>query len=136
MGLNDTQVFVDFNFVPPSIRRAIGLLGFIHKRVQEKCHPVLLQALSFSPDLRYKFHNRILVSHFDEVSSFRSTCNNSLWMYVLIYSRLAQHIVEIEDVKGFQSKLTHLARHRAEANDPHWRDAHQSCEDVVRYFYT
>ncbi len=32
IGIDDAQAFVDFNFAPPSLRRAIGMLGFVHKR--------------------------------------------------------------------------------------------------------
>jgi hypothetical protein len=32
LALTDTDAFIKYNFAPPSLRRAIGMLGFIHKR--------------------------------------------------------------------------------------------------------
>ena len=36
LGLSDKEAFVDHNFAPPSLRRAIGILGFLHKRVLQE----------------------------------------------------------------------------------------------------
>ena len=52
-----------------------------------------------------------------------------------IYNRLPQHLIDIQDVHVFQSKLTHLARTRAKNNDATWREAYQNCADVMNYFY-
>ena len=39
LGLSDKDVFISFNFAPPSLRRAIGIFGFLHKRFLQECHP-------------------------------------------------------------------------------------------------
>ena len=118
LGSNDTSAFVDFNFAPPSLRRAIAMLGFIHKRVQGTCHPALVKDLPFVSDRSYTFHSKTLESHFNQVRAYRGLYNTSLWSYVLIYNRLPQGLIEQETVKSFQSKLTHIAKVRAQGNDP------------------
>ena len=46
LGSDDKHVFVEHNFAPPSLRRTIGILGFLHKRNLGTCHPAL-QGLFF-----------------------------------------------------------------------------------------
>ena len=53
-------------------------------------------------------------------------------MYVLIYNRLPQVLVDCETVSAFQGKLTQLAKVCAQRDDGNsWRSAFQSCADVV-----
>ena len=53
-------------------------------------------------------------------------------MYVLIYNRLPQVLVDCETVSAFQGKLTQLAKVRAQRDEGNaWRNAFQSCADVV-----
>jgi len=57
-------------------------------------------------------------------------------MYALIYNRLPQDLVDAESVAAFQGKLTQLAKMRAQLDDgQEWRQAFQSCGDVVAFFY-
>ena len=39
LGLSKEQAFMDFNFAPPNLRRNVGILGLLHKRVLGLCHP-------------------------------------------------------------------------------------------------
>ena len=39
LHLTKEVAFLDYNFAPPCLRRDIGILGFLHKRVLGKCHP-------------------------------------------------------------------------------------------------
>ena len=62
--------------------------------------------------------------------------DNSIYMYILIYNRLPQEIVDAPSVTSFQGKLTQLAKLRAGRDEGHeWRSAFQSCQDVVNFFY-
>jgi len=135
LNLSDTEAFVTFNFAPPSLRRAIGLLGLLHKRTLGLCHPALCQALPFVQDAEHRYHTKTLVSNLELVHAFWPLYNKSLWMYVLIYNRLPQDMVNSESVSCFQSKLTQIAKYRAQIGDIHWREAFQSCEDVIRFFH-
>ena len=78
VGMDDAQAFVEFNFAPPSLRRAIAMLGFVHKRVLGTCHPALAEAFPFSADHRWIYHNKTLVSHLGEVRAFKGLYDNSM----------------------------------------------------------
>ena len=131
IGYVDTEAFVEFNFAPPSLRRAIGILGFIHKRILGLCHPALCQALPFHTNPGYG-HLKVLCTYMETVNASWALYFRSLWQYVYIYNRLPQGLVDTPSVKTFQAKHTHLTKERAKNNDSNWRDAFQSCEDVIR----
>jgi len=135
LAISDTEAFVRHNFAPPSIRRRIGMLGFIHKRVLEVCHPALIKDLAFESVQDSVFHDRTLVSHWPEVREHARMYNNSLYAYILMYNRLPQEIVNSASVSKFQSELTKLAKDRAEQGHENWRCAYKDCKDVVDFFY-
>ena len=39
LAITDTQAFVDFNFAAPAMRRVLGLLPLVHKRILQICRP-------------------------------------------------------------------------------------------------
>ena len=39
LDVDPRDAFMEFAFAPPSLRRNIGILGLLHKRVIGKCHP-------------------------------------------------------------------------------------------------
>ena len=134
--MNDRIAFIEHNFAPPSLRRAIGILGFLHKRSLGCCHPALQAVLPLRVGQANAFHSRQLEPFFDRVSGYRALYDNSIYMYVLVYNRLPQVLVDCETVSSFQSKLTHIAKVRAQQDHTDsWRGAFQSCADVVNYFY-
>ena len=137
LGLTDKAAFVLHNFAPPSLRRAIGILGFLHKINLGTCHPALRSLFPPSSDPNSVFHSMQLESFFGTVRCNRALYSNSIYMYILIYNRLPQAIVDMESVSSFQGKLTQLAKLRAERDEGHnWRSAFQSCQDVVNFFYS
>ena len=112
------------------------MLGFLHKRVLGKCHPALFSVFPFRTGATPGFHSRQLESFFDAVRGHRALYNNSIFVYILIYNRLPQELVDSDTVSAFQSKLTQLAKGRAQQDDTNsWREAFQSCADVVNFFY-
>ena len=89
LGLTDTEAFVRYNFAPPSLRRGIGLLGFLHKRVLGACHPALVQALPFASGLIANFHDKALHPFSGEVLyQRRRLYDRSLYSYIHMYNRL------------------------------------------------
>ena len=136
LGISDREAFVEYNFAPPSLRRRIGMLGFLHKRVLGICHPALIQALPLDPVQAGRFHQQSLMSHWFDVRAHSKMYNNLLYMYILMYNRLPEEIVNLPSVSSFQSKLTNLARDRADQGQENWRCAYQDCKDVVDFFYT
>ena len=135
LGLDDRSAFIEYNFAPPSLRRAIGILGFLHKRVLGTCHPALESIFPFE-DNEYRYHTKTLRSFWNEVRGHRALYNNSIYMYILIYNRLPQELVDSENVTTFQGKLTQLAKMRAQRDEGiSWRMSFQSCADIVSFFY-
>ena len=135
LGLTDTDAFMNYNFAPPSLRRCIGLLGFLHKRVIGQCHPALLSALPLAADLQANYHTKAL-HPFCELRQYNDRLfMRSLFAYILIYNRLPQVLVDTISVKNFQSKLTTLAKVRAQANRGDWRKCFQDCAEIHDMFY-
>jgi len=131
LGLTDTEAYVEHNFAPPSLRRAIGILGFLHKRVLGICHPGLREALPCEIQDGMQWHDKALESNFTSVCSHPRLYNKSLWCYVLIYNRLPQAVIDEKSVAGFQKQLNIVAKWSAECGDRLWRESFQSCMDVV-----
>ena len=55
--------------------------------------------------------------------------------YVLVYNRLPQGLVDKKNVQAFQKGLNAVAKSRADAGQSTWREAFQSCMDVVNAFH-
>ena len=136
IGMTDTETFVVHNFAPPSLRRCIGLLGLLHKRVLGKYHPGLAHVLPFAEGLQADYHSKALHPYSDMQHYQARLYRRSLFAYVLIYNRLPQALVDLPSVKCFQSKLTHLAKHRAQIDQEGWRSSFQNCEEIVKMFYS
>ena len=130
LGISDSEAFGTYNFAPPSLRRRIGILGFLHKRTLGQCHPYLEIAfpLSTYPE---GFHNRTLHSFVDEVVYHRRLYFRSIYGFIHIYNRLSQELVDSPSVNIFQTRLTHIAKVRAQSSDVRWRQAFADCVDVL-----
>ena len=48
--MSEAEAFLKHNFAPPTLRRNIGLLGVLHKRVLGKSHPMMERLLPFRSD--------------------------------------------------------------------------------------
>jgi len=135
IGISDTVAFINFNFAPPSLRRAIGLLGFLHKRVLGQCHPLVCDALPFAAvELCSNYHNKALHPFTECVGCQGRLFNRSLYAYILIYNRLPQALVDRSSVKNFQAMLTHLAKMDAMMGVEQWRGSFQSLENLHEMF--
>jgi hypothetical protein len=136
LGVSDTEAFVTYNFAPPSLRRSIGIFGFLHKRVLGDCHPGVRAALPFWVATGANFHDKALHPFTENVQYCKRTLfDRSLYAYILMYNRLPQELVDIPTVKDFQKKLTHLAKQRAMRDQEDWRSSFQHLSDIVRMFY-
>ena len=112
------------------------MLGFLHKSNLSICHPALRHLFPARVGDANGFHSRQFESFFQEVRCHRDLYNNSIYTYVLIYNRLPQDLVDVQSVTTFQGKLTQLAKMRAQLDEgQEWRQAFQSCADVVAFFY-
>ena len=135
LNLTDTEAFVNFNFAPPSLRRAIGMLGFLHKRVLNQCHPVVREVLPRAVNIDANYHTKALDPHTALVRYNDRLFNRSLYGYILMYNKLPQELVNATSVQNFQSRLTHLAKQRANIDDANWRESFRDCRAIHEMFY-
>ena len=49
LHLTEASAFIHYNFAPPSLRRDIGLLGFLHKRILGLCHEAIVAFFPMKP---------------------------------------------------------------------------------------
>ena len=120
LELHDEDAFMTRNFAPLGLRRRIGILGFIHKRVLTECHPSLLTLMPNMPtgvNLPRYLHGHCIESSMDQVTGRIQMYFRSLYNYIHIYNRLPQEIVAEKTVSAFQAKLTHLAKYSTARGD-------------------
>ena len=84
---SECEAFVEHNSAPSSLRRALAILGFLHKRVLGICHPALIKALPYDPDMSFRYHSKTLAANFDQLRAYPALYRNSLWDYIHIYNR-------------------------------------------------
>ena len=105
--ITEQVALLDYNFAPPVLRRDIGLLGLIHKRVLALAHPAFSLLLPLAPASWYtcRFpprHNKQLDNGRSKVVFRHAIFNRSLFGLVDIYNCLPQEIVHRPSVKEFQ----------------------------------
>ena len=122
LGITDEEAFVTYNFAPPSLRRHIGMLGFLHKIVLGECHPALRQALPFAPPgLIARFHTNALDPQRGEVISHDRLYMRSIYAFILVYDSLPQTLADSPTIASFQARLTHLAKQKASTSEEMWK---------------
>ena len=129
MHLTAQVGFLDYNLAPTVLRRDIGLLGFIHKRVLGECHAGIMQLLPFHTGTAV-YHSKQLDSKSAEVLYRRELYNRSIFALVRVYNMLPQFVVDMTSVTGFQKALTRMARRRCAANDPEWPLSYRDCDQI------
>ena len=124
LGISSEQALLEFNFPSPQIRRNIGILGLLHKRVLGLCHPsydLLLPWYSSRFDTpRGLGHNKQLYGHNDEISHCQGLHSRSIFSMTGVYNNLPQHVVDAPSVKIFQQYLIHVVRTRCQQGDADW----------------
>ena len=136
LGMSDKEAFISHNFAPPSLRRDIGIFGFLHKRVLEECHPALVHALPFAPaGLLARYHSNALDPRIGEITCQDRLYQRSLYGYILVYNRLPQPIADSPSVSSLQARLTHLAKQKASNSDELWRRSFHDCSAIQEMFY-
>ena len=129
LRVTEEMAFVDYNFAPLCLRRAIGILGFLHKRVLGLCHPAVSKFLPFS-GMPSACHHKQLETHLDKVICRHTLYFKSLFGFVSVYNRLPAVVVEMNSVKAFQRTLTIAARLRCIHWDPDWTMAFANCVEL------
>jgi len=114
LGISPAEAFLDLHFAPPQLRRNIGILGLLHKRVLGKCHPSYEQLLPWYvqrfPGGRGHGHNKQLYGHWVEASAHPALFARSIFAVTDVYNNLPQHVVDAPSVGCFQNYLTRLSK--------------------------
>ena len=84
---------------------------------------------------RPPWHDKQLEAYYNTVCSDARLCPRSIVHYVLIYNRLPQWLVDKKNVQAFQKGLNAVAKISVEVGTSTWREAFQSCMDVVNTFH-
>ena len=118
------QAFLEFNFAPAELRRNIGILGMIHKRVLGQCHPSYQQLLPWYSERfdtpRGFGHSKQLYGHWVEATSHPALFSRSIFSMVDIYNNLPQWVVDAQNVTHFQKMLTAEAREQCRQGNASW----------------
>ena len=92
LGLSPVQAFLEYNFAPSGLRRHIGVLGLLQKRVLGKCHPSYERLLPWwsdrFPEPRELGHTKQLYGHWVEVTSHRVIFNRFIFGMIDVYNNL------------------------------------------------
>ena len=124
--MTEEVAFLDHNFAPSELRRDIGILGFLHKRVLEKCHVGLVRLLPMDQH-EGKYHNRQLESFVLKCTSRHVLFNRSLFGMIGVYNRMPQWVVDADTVPKFQTALTQMARRRCVKGGNDWKLGYHGC---------
>ena len=130
LRMTEEMAFIDHNFPPLCLRRTIGILGFLHKRILNQCHPAIKHLLSFS-GMPNACHPKQLETHLDKIIGRENLYFRSLFGIVGVYNRLPEALVNIESVKVFQRILSTAAKRRCQQSwDPDWKSSFSSCVEL------
>ena len=124
LGLSLEQAFLEYNFPPPRLRRNVGVLGLLQKRVLGKCHPSFNQLLpwrhEYFSEPRLLGHSKQLYGHNCEITNHQALFNRSIFAMVDIYNNLPQYVIDASSVSLFQKYLMQIVRFRCKSGDPAW----------------
>lgn len=107
-----------------SIRTPIAIFQSLQSHQIYNCHAI-----------EADYHSKALHAYGELIDYQARLWDRSLYAYVHVYNRLPQALVDLPSVKSFQSKLTHLAKHRAQTNQEGWRRSYQDCSEIWDMFY-
>ena len=109
LHLTAEVAFLEFNFAPPCLRRDIGMLGFLHKRVLGHSHDAIKQLFPMGRHVQ-PWHDKQIDNHMYEVTNRQALFHRSAFGAVCTYNRLPQEVVDVDSVSGLQAALIRMAR--------------------------
>lgn len=118
LGIDEATAFLQFNFAPLSLRRDIGMLGFLHKRVLGRAHPCFNALFPLASNY-IRGHSKQLATH---AGNFQQLLlKRSLFALAAVYNRLPQDVVDLDDISLFQGALTDFAKYGCSNGRPYWQ---------------
>ena len=130
LHVTEEFVFLVHNFAPLELRRDIGFLGFLHKRVLGECHPAIMSLLSFSSQNYAWRHPKQLETYLESCVVRPVLYWRSLFGLIHVYNRLPDYMIDSPSGKKFQARLTEGAKKRCSSGDPLWRRAFRDCAQL------
>ena len=130
LHVTEEFVFLVHNFAPLELRRDIGILGFLHKRVLGECHPAIMNLLPFSSQNYAWRHPKQLETYLESCVVRPVLYWRSLFGLIHVYNRLPDYVIASPSVKVFQARLTEGAKKRCSSGDPLWRRAFRDCAQL------
>ena len=138
---NAVHVFKRENFAPAILRRDVGMLRLIHKRILGLAHPAFERVLPLQPSSFYAANmGNIFVRHNKQIYNHNLECTNngmfnrSIFGLVYLYNRLPQRIIDKATVSAFQSELTHIAKRRCTDGTEGWQFSSNACYHANHFF--
>ena len=125
LNVAEEEAFLDYNPAPTLLRRSIGILGFLHKRVLGECHPLFKLLLPCCADVGQPMmpgaHDKQFFGHLHEIRYQLALFFRSIFVMVTVYNRLPQYTVNAKSVHEFQKHLTRRARYQCSVGNVHWQ---------------
>ena len=125
LDVAEDVAFLNFNFAPTQLKRNIGILGLLHKRVIGECHPMFSTLLPFCVEMGQPTlpggHDKQLYGYLHEARCQLALFFRSIFAMVTVYNRLPQYVVNATTVHEFQKLLTRIARHQCVTGNVHWQ---------------
>ena len=119
LPMTEEDAFLDFNFLTPTLRRRISVLGFAHKIALGLGHPLLGTLFPTKDQGGTKvFEEELFRCTYFRESLFHRNLAGILWYYNIFSSALRS----ATSVYAFQSVLTQQVRTKVEDRHP-WRDS-------------
>ena len=131
LRITPEMAFIDSNFAPSELRRDIGMLGFLHKRVLNQCHVGLTTLLPMATRAT-RWHDKQIDCQLDKCIARHVLWCRSLFGMVGTYNRLPQWVVDMPTVSAFQAQLTQMARSRCLRGNATWKKSFHGCSEMWR----
>ena len=131
IDITEQVAFLDYNFAPLGLRRDIGVLGFLHKRVLNECHPAVREFLLLDEPAN-AWHDKQIYTYMERCTTRHALYERSLFGAINVYNRLMPYLVDLPTVSKFQRELTWLAKLRCQRGDSDWKYAFKSTSQAWR----
>ena len=126
LDVTEEDAYLQYNFAPAQLRRNIGILGLMQKRVLGESHPIFQKLLPFCTDVGQpgypNGHNKQLYGHLHEARCQMALYCRSIFAMVYRYNLLPQNVVDATSVKEFQKRLSITARMHCAAGTNEWQE--------------
>ena len=121
LDISESEAFINNNFAPLNLRRDIGMLGFLHKRVLGQVHPCFFDILPFRQHMHPGNHTKQLDAQPSPIHFQQMLWRRSIFGLVSVYNQFPQHVIDLPAVKEFQSCLTSFAKQRCSSRVDNWQ---------------